>query len=82
MNLKSRLRTIEKHLPDKETTESDPVIKWLIENKHEEFIDCIKRIWRIKIKGENITEEEKEAYNKLALRVWQIRKQYSHLFTN
>lgn len=81
MSLKSRLRILEKNIPAKKTRNIDPVTKWLIENKHEEFIDCFKKIWRIRQKGKNITKEDKSVYNELVIKLEQIREEYSWKFT-
>lgn len=78
MSLKSRLKKLEDRVPARETTSPDPIIKWLIENKHSEFIYCFKKAYHIRFKGDNITEKEGDEYEGLMKRLSEIREAHSH----
>ncbi|CAH0178052.1 hypothetical protein SRABI84_01354 [Peribacillus simplex] len=68
MNLKGRLDRIQSKLPQKEENQPKDIENvgvWLIENNHQEFIDCVRRTWRISIKGELATDSERSEYERL-----------------
>lgn len=82
MSLKGRFNKIKSKMPpekekDEQNDVKEKVSTWLIENKHEEFIENIKLAWRISIKGVSATQKELAEYNRLFKRVNEIVEEYS-----
>lgn len=82
MSLKGRLNHLQSKLPRKEKKDEqdescEKIISWLIDNKHEEFIESLRQAWRISIKGEEATLQEQARYDRLAIRLNEIVEEYS-----
>lgn len=81
MSLKGRLNRIQSKLPKKEKEErneiNEQVLSWLIKHKHEEYIESLRQAWRISIKGEEATIQERAEYDRLFLRINEIVEEYS-----
>lgn len=82
MSLKGRLKRIQGQLPQKEKKDEqnelyEKVISWLVKHKHEEYIESLRKAWRISIKGEGATLQEQAEYDRLFLRINEIVKEYS-----
>jgi len=79
MSLKNRLNRITNKIPKKqEETQDNKVVTWLIENRHEEFIDAIRKTWRISIKNPK-TEKDLQEHDQLNERIEAIIQEYSHV---
>ncbi|MBM7702852.1 hypothetical protein [Metabacillus iocasae] len=84
MSIKGRLNRIQSKLPPLikvEKSEQDDLYEkisvWLIKQKHEEYIDCIRKSWRISIKGVEATAQELKEIERLTERLYEIVEEYS-----
>ncbi|WP_394513109.1 hypothetical protein [Priestia aryabhattai] len=82
MSLKGRLNRIQNKLPQKEEKEkqnelNEKVASWLIENKHQEFMESLRQAWRISIKGEEVSIQELAEYTRLINRINEIVEEYT-----
>lgn len=81
MSLKSRLKHIDRNLPRREVKDAqkeliNKISKWLIENRHVEFTESLKQMWRLSIKGECATQQDKEEYDQIKRRLIEIIHQH------
>lgn len=81
MSLKERLNRLQKNLPQKGTEEEqnefcEKIISGLIDNRHKEFIESLRQVWRISIKGDEATLQERVKYDRLTIRLNEIIEEH------
>lgn len=78
MSYKNRINQIHSQIPKKaevkfdEDAAREKAADLLLESNHPnhvEYLDCIKRLYRLHIKGSDMTEDEKTKYDRLVNRI-------------